>query len=91
VYQSFPFLSAYNDALKTMALSLDCAFWDMYAVMGGRNSMIAWVSNQPPYAGPDYTHFTPLGARKMGDLLAKAILEEYRLWKTAKTNATKSL
>jgi lysophospholipase L1-like esterase len=83
VFQSFPFVAAYNDALREMALANDCAFWDMYAVMGGHNSMVAWVQNQPPYAGPDYTHFTPLGARKIGDLLSKALWEEYRLWQLA--------
>jgi lysophospholipase L1-like esterase len=88
VFQTYPYLAAYNDALKQMAFTNDCAFWDMYAVMGGKNSMVAWVANSPPYAGPDYTHFTPLGARKMGDLMAKALLEEYRLWKTAKTTPT---
>jgi hypothetical protein len=47
--------------------------------------MIGWVDHQPPYAGPDYTHFTPLGARKMGDFLVKAILDEYQNWKIAKS------
>lgn len=84
VLQSYPYVAAYNDALKAKAFELDCAFWDMYAVMGGRNSMIAWVNHQPPYAGPDYTHFTPIGARKMGDFLAKALLDEYQVWKAAK-------
>jgi lysophospholipase L1-like esterase len=46
--------------------------------------MLSWVQNQPPYAGPDYIHFTPLGARKIADLLSKAILEEYRIWKQVK-------
>jgi lysophospholipase L1-like esterase len=84
VYQSFPNLESYNQALKEMVLGLDCAYWDMYEVMGGRNSMVSWVQNQPPYAGPDYIHFTPLGARKIADLLSKAILEEYRIWKQVK-------
>jgi lysophospholipase L1-like esterase len=84
VYQSFPYLQNYNQALKEMVLGLDCAYWDMYEVMGGRNSMVSWVQNQPPYAGPDYIHFTPLGARKIADLLSKAILEEYRIWKQVK-------
>jgi lysophospholipase L1-like esterase len=85
VMQSFPYISAYNDALKSKAFELNCGFWDMYAVMGGRNSMIGWVNHQPPYAGPDYTHFTPLGARKMGEFLVKAILDEYQNWKIAKS------
>jgi lysophospholipase L1-like esterase len=55
----------------------------MFSVMGGRNSMLAWVNHSPPYAAPDYTHFTPAGARKMAELLAKAILDEYDAWEGA--------
>lgn len=90
VLQSYPYVAAYNDAIKAKAFEMGCAFWDMYAVMGGKNSMIAWVNHQPPYAGPDYTHFTPIGARKMGEYLAKALLDEYHAWKTAKSSMPKT-
>jgi len=80
VMQTWPFLDELNQGMKEAAFAEGCAFWDMFSVMGGRNSMINWVNHSPPYAGPDYTHFTPAGARKMAELLSKAILDEYDLW-----------
>ena len=80
VFQTWPFLEELNQGMKEAAFAEGCAFWDMFSVMGGRNSMIQWVNHNPPYAGPDYTHFTPAGARKMAELLSKAILDEYALW-----------
>jgi lysophospholipase L1-like esterase len=82
-YQTWPMLETVRDALKQAAFAENCAFWDMYEVMGGYNSMISWVSHDPPYAATDYTHFTPLGARKMAELLYAAILQEYTAWLTA--------
>lgn len=83
VYQTWPYLEKVRDGMKEAAFNEHCAFWDMYEVMGGRNSMISWVTNNPPYAGPDYTHFTPAGAKKMAELLYKAINDEYEAWRTA--------
>ncbi len=79
-WQSYPYLEQVRDALKNAALETGCGFWDMYTVMGGKNAMISWVSNQPPYAGDDHVHFTPAGAKKVAGLLCKAIKEEYDAW-----------
>jgi lysophospholipase L1-like esterase len=87
VYQTWPYLESLKEGMKQAAFDERCAFWDMFEVMGGKNSMVSWVSNDPPYAGPDYTHFTPAGARKIAELLSKAILDEYEAWKTAKASS----
>jgi lysophospholipase L1-like esterase len=83
VYQTWPYLENVVAAMRDAAFAEGCAFWDMYSVMGGKNSMISWVKNNPPYAGPDYIHFTPGGARKVADLLYKSILREYEAWHSA--------
>lgn len=83
VFQTWPYLEKVRDGMKEAAFNENCAFWDMYEVMGGKNSMISWVTNNPPYAGPDYTHFTPAGAKKMAELLYKAIHDEYEAWRLA--------
>ena len=85
VFQTWPYLESLKNGMKQAALDEGCAFWDMFEVMGGKNSMVSWVNNVPPYAGPDYTHFTPAGARKVAELLYKAINDEYEAWKNAKT------
>lgn len=84
VFTSWPGVSLVRDAMKEAAFSENCGFWDMYEVMGGQNSMVSWVSNDPPYAGPDYTHFTPLGARKMAELFYKAMDREMQAYLATK-------
>ena len=72
-----PRLPEMVDSLKAMALRNDAAYWDMFRMMGGENSMVQWVKHQPPYAGADYTHFTPAGAQKVGEALSKSFLTYY--------------
>lgn len=80
VYQTWPYLEKVRDAMKEAAFEENCGFWDMYSVMGGRNSMISWVENSPPYAAPDYTHFTPKGARKVAEIFVNSLMSEYDAW-----------
>lgn len=75
-FTTYPYLEAVRDALKSAALDLGCGYWDLYEVMGGRNSMEAWVAADPPLAGPDYVHFTPKGANKVAELFMKALMDE---------------
>ena len=79
---TWPHLPELVDSLKATALSNGAAFWDLYEVMGGENSMVRWVKHSPPYAGADYIHFTPLGATLVGETLSRSLLvyhDFYRL------------
>ncbi len=87
-YHTWPGIELVRDAMKEVAFAEGCGYWDMYEVMGGYDSMVSWVSNDPPYAGPDHTHFTPLGARKMAEYLHNAIQIEYAAWLKGKNEAT---
>ena len=58
-----------------------CAFWDLYNAMGGENSMVAWVQNDPPLAAKDFTHFSSRGAGFVGEMLYNAIISKYIDWK----------
>jgi len=78
------FLPELNEALKTTALKNGIAFWDMYHVMGGENSMSKWVKHNPPLAGSDHIHFTAAGAKEIGTLLAKSLLTNYQFYKLRK-------
>lgn len=75
-FVTYPYLEPVRDALKAAAFETGCGFWDIYEVMGGRNSMEAWVSADPPLAGSDYVHFTPKGARRVAELFMKALTDE---------------
>lgn len=78
--ESYPILPALNDSLRTAADEAGAAFWNMYAAMGGRGSIIRWVEANPQLAGEDYIHFTPLGAKKIARLLYDTLRLCYRYY-----------
>ena len=39
-YVSYPNITKIRDAMQKAARENDCAFWDLYSVMGGENSMV---------------------------------------------------
>ena len=76
-YVTRPFLEEVRDAMKTNSLAQGAVFWDMYEAMGGRNSMVSWVTANPPLAATDYTHFSPQGAKKVGELFYTALINDF--------------
>lgn len=74
-YVTYPYLESMRDAIKKVVLESDCAFFDMYDCMGGKNSMAGWVEQK--LAATDYIHFSPQGARKIATLLYSALIQEY--------------
>ena len=83
--QTYTYLPAMNEALKQTALDNGAAYWDMFNVMGGENSMIAWVKHSPPWAGGDYIHFTEAGAEKIATTLSDAFFVHYQFYTLRKT------
>ena len=73
------------DSLKTVSLASGAAYWDLYRMMGGKNSMAQWVRHYPAYAGPDYVHFTPTGAKLVGETLSRSLLTYYDFYDLRKT------
>lgn len=80
-YASYPNVPRIRNAQKAAAFRAGCAFWDLYEAMGGEGAMVSWVNNKPPLAGKDYTHFTPKGARLVGEMLYNALMKEYENYK----------
>ncbi|MCK5782743.1 MAG: hypothetical protein KAH10_09155 [Flavobacteriales bacterium] len=62
-YISYPVLPSLISSLKNEVIKNGCVYWDMYEVMGGNNSMVDWVNNDPKMAAEDHIHFTPTGAK----------------------------
>ena len=73
------------DSLKAVSLANGAAYWDLYRMMGGQNSMAQWVRHSPAYAGPDYVHFTPTGAKLVGETLSRSLLTYYDFYNLRKT------
>ena len=72
--KSFPNIEDIRDAQKRAAIRSGSFFWDTYKEMGGKNSIITWVNNQPPLAQKDYTHLTYTGADSLSHLLIGSLL-----------------
>ncbi|MDR1436805.1 MAG: GDSL-type esterase/lipase family protein [Candidatus Symbiothrix sp.] len=75
--QTYPLLEQVVQGMKEAALESGAAFWDMYKVMGGENSMISWVRNKPSLAAPDYIHFTSKGAERIAELFYESLMIYY--------------
>jgi lysophospholipase L1-like esterase len=81
-YESYPNIEKIRDAQKNAAFRADCAFWDLYEAMGGKNSMPSWVFAKPiALANKDFTHFTAKGAEIVSEMLYKALMSEYHEFK----------
>ncbi len=83
-YVTRPYLEDVRNAMKTNALAQGAVFWDMYEAMGGKNSMASWVQADPPLAATDYTHFSPQGARKVGELFYNAVITDFAAYHAAR-------
>ena len=81
-FQSYPLLKNLVAEMKKAAHEAKAGYWDLYTAMGGNNSMLAWV--EKGYAGEDYTHFTPSGARFVAEMFWKAFYYEYQNYQNTK-------
>lgn len=60
-----------------MAFNNNIAFYNQYASMGGRNSIVRWADSSVALANKDYIHPNHRGAEKLGELFYKAFMREY--------------
>jgi len=74
VMQTHPYLESVINELRKVVLSNNCAFFDMYKAMGGKNSMPIWVEQN--LAAKDYIHFSPAGARKMASIIYYSLIKD---------------
>ncbi|MCL1851136.1 MAG: hypothetical protein FWF70_07045 [Bacteroidetes bacterium] len=74
-YKHLPYLV---DKLSAEIPKSGAAFWNMYQVMGGANSMRAWV--RKGWAGNDYVHFTAKGAQEIANVLTQTFETMYEYY-----------
>lgn len=75
--QTYTNLPHVRDALKQAVFDIGGAYFDMYEVMGGKNSMPSWVNASPPLAAKDYIHFSPRGAEKIAEIFYESLMLDY--------------
>ena len=90
-WATYPVLPQVVEGIKKVANENGAAFWDMFGVMGGKNSMIEWCANN--LAGPDHIHFTRKGADKVAQELSDALMHyyDYYKWRTSPIDVQKYL
>lgn len=59
-------------------------FANLYLLMGGENSMVRWVEDEPALANKDYTHFNTKGSQKIAQFIFDELKKEYELFKENK-------
>ncbi|WP_343744801.1 GDSL-type esterase/lipase family protein [Chitinophaga sp.] len=77
-YITAPGVEALLKVQHDLAATYGTAYWNLYANMGGSGSMVKWVEGDTVLANKDYTHLNRQGAAKVGALLYKAIMNDYR-------------
>jgi lysophospholipase L1-like esterase len=83
---TYPHLPHLIEAMKEAALQNGAAFWNMYEVMGGHDSMIEWVRHSPSLAGSDYIHFTNKGAERIAALFCETLMVYYDYYRFVTEN-----
>lgn len=80
---TYPKLPDLIEQLKAAAQETNIAYWSLFDVMGGQNSMPKWVQQQPSLAASDHIHFSRLGATKVGQLLYESLMRyyDYYVWR----------
>lgn len=78
IYETYELLPYCIDQMKKVSLEVGAGYWDLYAAMGGKNSMPAWV--EKGLAGKDYVHFSVGGARMVAQLFYEAFMMEFVNW-----------
>lgn len=82
IYNTYEFLPYCVEEMINATKSAGGAYWNMYAAMGGRNSMPSWV--EKGLAGKDYIHFSNGGAKIASQMFYNAFIAEYARWKNSK-------
>jgi len=77
--KSYKHLSYLVEKLSEEIPQTGAAFWNMYQVMGGANSMRSWV--RKGWAGNDYVHFTTKGAQEIANVLTQTFETMYEYYK----------
>lgn len=62
----------------TIAYQTGSSFYNQFASMGGRNSIVDWADRKPSLANKDYVHPNDRGAEVLGNYFFDAIMKDYK-------------
>lgn len=64
-----------------VAAETGCGFFNTFQAMGGPGTMARWYEAEPRLVGADFIHPMPAGAKIVGGLLYKSLMDGYNLYK----------
>lgn len=67
---------------QRVARETGCAFFNMYAAMGGAGTMARWHAGKKHLVGADLTHPNAEGAETVGALIYEALIDGYTKYRT---------
>jgi len=76
-YQSAKGIDSLIKTQALLAYEEGWSFYNLYATMGGRNSIVRWAQQEPPHANKDYVHPNQKGAEVLGRLFFEAVMQDY--------------
>lgn len=82
IYNTYPFLPYTVEQMIKVTKEVGGAYWNLYASMGGKNSMPSWV--EKGWAGKDYIHFSISGSKIASQSFYKAFNKEFNRWEATK-------
>ena len=85
-YQTMNTIPLMIEAQRKIAKNAGVAFWDMFAAMGGQNTIVKYVLNSPPLANKDFTHLTFKGGEKIAGIFTNTLLYEYKKYNDKKAH-----
>ncbi len=81
-----PALSRVVAIQQRVAAEQKCAFFNTFMAMGGNGTMGEWYSAEPRLVGADFIHPMPSGAKIVGNLFYRALLDSYNKYKNKRLN-----
>ena len=76
-YQSAKGIDSLIKVQADIAYQTGCNFYNLFATMGGKNSIVQWADAKPSLARKDYVHPNDRGADLLGERLFGAVMKEY--------------
>ncbi|MDR2149122.1 MAG: hypothetical protein LBE91_22000 [Tannerella sp.] len=77
-YTTMPSVISLLRTQRQTAKDAEIAFWNIFAAMGGQNSMVQFVKANK--ASKDYTHLSFKGGREIANAFYDALLQEKRMY-----------
>jgi lysophospholipase L1-like esterase len=74
---TLPSIPKIVDMQRRVAAETNCAFFDLFAAMGGEGTMAKWHEGKNHLVGGDLTHPNAAGADKIGELIYQALVDGY--------------